>query len=88
MVNIGSEICKPYLIINIISALVNLGKVQGTFFFVFTGAEGNRLQIYKRIKFFVFVRNGSEGGGGGGVLNLRSEHSRCGRGLPKMNKCK
>ena len=73
LVNIRGEICKPSLMINTIFIRVNLGNVQETFFVVFTGAEYNRLQNYKIIKFTVFVRGGSEGVGRRGwgyVLNI------------------
>ena len=55
LVNIGSEIRKPSLIVNTICVWINLGNVQGTFFVVFTGAD-------KIIKFTVCVRGGGEGG--------------------------
>ena len=61
LVNIGSEIRKPSLILNTICILVNLGNVQGTFFVIFTGADDNRLQNYKITKFTDFVRSGGEG---------------------------
>ena len=53
---------------------------------VFTGADDNKLQTYKIIKFAVFVRSWGEAGRGG-VLNLSFERSGGGRGLAILKKC-
>ena len=55
LVNIGSEIRKPSLIIDT-NCIWTLGTSREHFFMVFTGRDDNKLQIYKITKsFFLFV---------------------------------
>ena len=78
MVNVRSDIWKPSLIINTICVRVNLGNVQGTFFWWYLQGLITTSYISKKItKFTVFARGGGEGDGDGELemLELIFEHS-------------